>query len=150
MAIMKREEGFLPAISDWFREPFFRDFFGGNVQPFSSSRSTLPSANLKETSDDYQIDLAAPGMSKEDFKISLDGEMLSISSEKSEESSDGGDDGNYSRKEFSYQRFYRSFQLPQAADADQVKAKYQDGILHLSIPKKEEAKKKRPRTIQIS
>lgn len=148
MSLIKRDDGLLPSFSGWFNEPFFRDFFGNNMQRYSSSGSTLPSANVKETKDDYRIELAAPGMSKEDFKVSLEGDVLSISSEKTEESNN--EDENYSRKEFSYQGFYRSFQLPQAAEPEKVAAKYKDGILHITIPKKEEAKKKEPRMIQIS
>lgn len=149
MALIKRDEGFLPAFTGWFNDPFFHDFFGGNRPRYASPRTTLPSANLRETKDDYQIELAAPGMSKEDFTVSLDGDVLSISSERSEESGKN-DDENYSRKEFSYQSFYRSFQLPQAADSGKVTAKYRDGILQVVVPKKEEAKEKTPKTIPIS
>jgi HSP20 family protein len=149
MSLMKRDEGFLPAFSGWFNDPFFRDFFGGGLQNYSPIRTTLPSANVKETKDDYKIELAVPGMSKEDFKVSMDGDMLSISSEKTEESGDQSEE-NYNRREFSYQSFYRTFRLPKASESDKIQAKYKDGILHVTIPKKEEAKQKEPRLIEIS
>ena len=89
-------------------------------------------------------------MEKKDFKIELDGNMLEISSEKQEEF-ENKENENYSRREFSYKSFYRSFHLPkEVVDADKIKAKYENGLLHLSIPKKDDAKQKPARLINIS
>ena len=94
--------------------------------------------------------MAAPGMKKEDFKIELENNLLTISSEKTIEPEQ--DEGNrYSKKEYSYESFQRSFTLPkEVVDADKIQARYENGLLHLVIPKKEEAKQKPPRMIQIS
>ena len=89
-------------------------------------------------------------MNKKDFKIQLDGNMLTISSEKSNQKEENDRDEKYSRKEFSYQSFQRTFTLPKdVVDADKIEAKYDNGLLQLVIPKKEEAKQKPPRQIQI-
>ena len=94
--------------------------------------------------------MAAPGMNREDFKVELDGNMLTITSEKKEEQ-EQKDGERYTKKEFSYQSFQRSFQLhKEVVDADKIEAKYENGVLHLVIPKKEEVKQKPPRTIQIN
>jgi len=93
--------------------------------------------------------MAAPGMNKEDFKVELDGNVLTISSEKQNEN-EVKDGERYSRREFSYQSFQRSFQLPkEVVDADKIEAKYENGVLKLVVPKKEEAKPRPPKTIQI-
>ncbi|OEK01004.1 hypothetical protein BFP97_05530 [Roseivirga sp. 4D4] len=101
--------------------------------------SRIPAANVKENENEYIIDLAAPGMAKGDFKIDIENGALTISSEKEEESEDKSDD--YTRKEFSYSSFTRSFRLPESINEDKIKAKYENGVLVVSLPKKEEAKK---------
>ncbi len=89
-------------------------------------------------------------MSKEDFQITLDGNLLTIRSERSRKNEEKGNE-NYSRQEFSYQSFQRTFQLPKdVVDGDQIQAKYESGLLLLTIPKREEAKQKPPRRIMIS
>jgi HSP20 family protein len=94
--------------------------------------------------------MAAPGMKKDDFKIELDGNLLTISSEKTETIEDSRENEKYSRKEFSYQSFQRSFNLPKdVVDEDKIEAHYDNGVLKLMIPKKEDAKKKSPRKILI-
>jgi HSP20 family protein len=114
------------------------------------SDTTLPAVNIRETKDSYEVEMAAPGMKKEDFKIELDRNILTISSEKSEEHEEQGEEEKYSRKEFSYQSFQRSFNLPkEVVDEDKIEARYREGVLHLTIPKREEAKQKPPRKIEI-
>jgi len=100
---------------------------------------TMPSVNIQENKDDFSVTLAAPGLKKEDFKIEMDGHQLTISSEK-EETADTMEE-KYSRKEYNYSSFSRSFTLPESVDANKITANYQNGILHLQLPKKEEAKK---------
>ena len=94
--------------------------------------------------------MAAPGMSKEDFRVELDGNTLTISSEKQDQKQE--EEGQrYTRREFSYQSFQRTFQLQkEVMDTDRIVARYENGVLHLEIPKKEEAKQKPPKMIQIS
>jgi HSP20 family protein len=118
------------------------DFIGG----FSG---TVPSVNVKETKDEIKVDVAAPGMKKEDFKITLENSYLTISAEKKQEKEEK--DEEYNRKEFSYESFQRSFYFPEnMVQSDKIDAKYTDGILHLTVPKSEEAKKKEPKRIAIS
>lgn len=101
--------------------------------------SKVPAANVKETENEFIIDLAVPGMKKKDFHIDIENGALCISSEKEEESEEKSED--YTRKEFSYSSFSRSFRLPESINEDKIKAKYEDGVLIVTLPKREEAKK---------
>ena len=113
---------------------------------------TLPNVSrfaVKETSDDYFIEVAAPGMKKKDFKINYHNNLLTISSERQDEKEDKND--NYSRREFSYQSFQRSFTVPQnSVDGEKIEASYADGILNIKLPKREELKPKPAKEIKIS
>lgn len=116
---------------------------------FANTGNSLPAVNIKETPDNFLVEMAAPGMEKKDFKIELDGTALTISSEKQNESEEK-EGANYSRREFSYQSFYRTFHLPkEVVNADKIRAKYENGLLRLEIPKREEAKQKPIRLIDI-
>jgi HSP20 family protein len=113
------------------------------------TNTTLPAVNIRENAENFIVEMAAPGMNKEDFKIELEGNDLRISSEKRSEN-ETKDGERYTRREYSYQSFQRSFTLPRdVVDVDQINAKYENGVLQLSIPKKEEAKQKPPRMIEI-
>ena len=112
------------------------------------SSQTLPSVNVIESKEHFKIELAAPGLKKEDFKVNFNENVLTISAEK--EISNEETDEKYTRQEFSYSTFKRSFTLPKTVDADQISATYNDGILTLALPKKEEAKPKEPRAIEIA
>ena len=103
---------------------------------------------MKENDNEFGIEVAVPGFDKSDFKIEVHNDMLTISSEKQTEKESEESD-RYTKREFSYQAFTRSFTLPETADGDNVSANYDKGILTVSIPKKEEAKPKAPRTIEI-
>ena len=135
--------------------PLFDDFFGRELfnwglSNYSDTNTTIPAVNVKETNDNFEVEVAAPGMQKNDFKVELDGNMLTISSEKSDQR-ESKEDERYTSREFSYQSFQRSFDLQKdVVDIDKIEAKYQDGVLHLQIPKKETAKQKAPRLIEIS
>ncbi|MEQ9300952.1 MAG: Hsp20/alpha crystallin family protein [Cyclobacteriaceae bacterium] len=131
----------------------FDDFFNTELgdwkrQNYSSTQTTLPKVNVKEDNNGFAVEMAAPGMTKGDFKIELDNNVLTISSEKQEETKK--EDVKYARREFSYQSFQRSFALPKSADGEKVSASYDSGILHIAIPKKEEAKPKPAKAISIS
>lgn len=138
----------LPSLPNWFDDFWNRNFFDLDNRNFSAVDSTLPSVNVKETEDNYEVEVAAPGMDKKDFHITLDGNLLTISSEK--QTNDEQQKGNYTRREFSYQSFQRSFELPKdVVDEQRIEAKYNNGVLHLVIPKKEEAKRKAPKMIEV-
>jgi len=152
MSLIRRNKNLLPSLSRfWDDDDFFnRGIMNWGQSNFSDSNTTLPAVNIRETDDNYVVEMAAPGMKKEDFKIELDNNVLTISAEKTEEHEENGKE-KYSRKEFSYQSFQRSFNLPkEVVDEDKIEAHYRDGVLHLTIPKKEEAKQRPPRKIQIA
>ncbi len=139
---LRRRDAF-PSLIDEF---LGRDFFPGFFTNFSSS--SMPAVNIIEEKDDYQIEVAAPGLDKKDFKIDLDNNVLTISSEKEEQHEENED--RFMRKEFSYSSFSRSFSLPESVDAEKITATHKDGVLHLIIPKRDEAKAKPTRQIKIS
>ena len=121
--------------------PFFSDVFNSIYNDsFLSDKlaSRVPAVNIAETENEFQVELAAPGLKKEDFKISLDKNVLSISADKKTENVEEGK--KISKREFSYNSFTRSFTLPETADHTKIEAEYVDGVLKLNIAKKEEAK----------
>lgn len=136
----------LPTFSSWLD-----DFFNRDLPTFSqnfNSGITLPKVNIRETADEYFVEMAVPGMKKSDFKIELENKTLIISNETKEEKETKEE--NYSRREFGYSSFKRSFSLPETIDEEKIKAEYHDGILSIHLPKREEAKQKPPRNIEIS
>lgn len=148
MSMIRRTN--FPASINLFDDLFTRDLWNWGSGNHSNTNTTLPAVNIRENNESFIVEMAAPGMNKDDFKIELDGNTLNISSEK-KENYETKEDERYARKEFSYQSFQRSFQLSKdVVDIDGINAKYENGVLHLVIPKKEEAKQKPPRMIQIS
>lgn len=149
MTLTKRIS-FAPKNPLLFDDFFTRDLFDWGFKNHSTTNTTLPSVNIVESNDGFTVRMAAPGMRKKDFNIELDNEILTISSHR-EDSNKLKDDEHYSRMEFSYQSFRRSFHLPKSVvDDRKIVAKYEDGILNILIPKKEEAKTLPPRQIIIS
>jgi len=143
MALVKfRNKDMFPSI---FNDFFDRDLF--DLTNTSFMNSTLPAVNIKESKEDYQVDVAAPGMNKDDFKIELENNFLVISSEKEDKKEEEGKE--FTRREFSYQSFKRSFSLPKTIDDGKIKANYTDGVLKITLPKKEEAKEKPKKLITI-
>lgn len=138
-----------PGPSTFFDDFLTRDLF--NWSPVTGHQfQSLPAVNVKERADSFELEVAAPGMKKEDFNVELDNNTLRISASCEYSSESSEDDDGYSRREFGYQNFERSFTLPeQAVMADKIKATYRDGILLVHIPKAEEAKRKPAKTIQI-
>lgn len=149
MRLIKRTDNWLPT---W--PSFFDDFAGKDLAEWTGDRAngySVPAVNIKETEDNFELELAVPGMTKKDFKIEFENDMLTISSEKKEEKKSDDNNGNYCRREFSYQSFKRSFSLPDnAVNGDKIRATYQDGILRVELPKREELKPKPARSIEIS
>jgi len=150
MTLLKRNGNLLNQLPVLFDDFINRDTFNWGLSNFSNSNTTIPAVNIKETNECYHVEVAAPGMLKSDFKVELEGNLLTISSEKRGDNEEVEGE-KYTRREFSYQAFHRSFTLPkEVVDVDKIQAKYKDGMLQLLIPKKEEAKQKAPRLIQIS
>src|SRR6188474_221072 len=142
MTLVKSNRSLLNPLPMLFDDFLDRDLFNWNNSNFSDTNTTIPAVNIKETADGYEVEVAAPGMTKKDFKVELDGNALTISSEKSDQIEERENE-NYSRKEFSYQSFQRTFNLQKdVVDMDKIEAKYENGLLRLLIPKKEEAKQK--------
>ena len=108
----------------------------------------IPAVNITEQKDDYLVSLAAPGMKKEDFKIDVDGNMLTISSEMEENKEEK--DKKFTRKEYNYSSFSRSFSLPEEVNKEKIEAKYEDGVLKISLPRTEEAKKPSAKHISVN
>ena len=121
------------------RNSLFDDFFTKDLFDFDSQKSsaTLPSVNVKESDNAFEIEFAAPGMKKENFKINLEGNQLEISAEDKSDVQDTSSDGRYTRREFNYSSFRRSFTLPETVDQENIEASYTDGILKVVVPKKE-------------
>ena len=136
-------------MTNLFDDFFSRDLWNWGSANHSNTDTTLPAVNIRETAENFEVEMAAPGMNKEDFRIELEGNELRISSERRKEN-ETKDGERFTRREFSYQSFQRSFTLPKdVMDVDQIHAKYENGVLQLLIPKKEEAKQKPPRMIEI-
>lgn len=126
-----------PFFNGFFDELFDRsigDFIGSDV-----SMPHRPAANILETEDNFKIELLAPGFEKSDFKIAVDGDYLTISAEKKSETSETKE--KFTRREFHFANFKRTFTLPKTVKHDEVSANFENGVLNLSIPKREEAKK---------
>lgn len=134
----------VPSIIDEF---FGRDLIGPNFE--DQTGISMPAVNVLENNDTFQIEVAAPGLEKKDFKIDLENNVLIISSQK-ELKNEETREGKFVRREFSYSSFKRLFTLPTSVDAERIKANYKDGVLRIDIPKREEAKQKPARQIAIS
>jgi HSP20 family protein len=136
-------------MTSLFDDLFTRDVWNWGLANNSTTNTTIPAVNIKETADMFEVEMAAPGMRKEDFKVELEDNNLTISSEfqNQQEEKEGE---RYTRREHSYQSFQRTFTLPKnVVDVDQINARYENGMLRLLIPKREEAKQKPPRMIEI-
>jgi HSP20 family protein len=128
--------GRMPFVFDDFFKPWNEWFDNGNILGHPMN---IPAVNITEHKDEYQVSLAVPGMKKDDFKIDIDGNMLTISSEKEENKEEK--DKKFTRKEYNYSSFSRSFTLPEEINKEEIEAKYEDGVLKIALPRKEEAKK---------
>ena len=139
----------LPTFSKFFDEDW-NSLFDRPAHNVSSTYSSLPAVNVIEGNDRFTVEVAAPGMRKEDFQIELKDNVLTIKSEFRRENEEE-DIQKFVRKEFSYQAFQRSFQLNhQVVDDGNILATYTDGVLRITLAKKEEAKARPPRLIEIS
>lgn len=151
MNLTVKKNGGLPSL--------LTDFFGPNSllgREFLDFESewparlgvNVPTANIKESPKEYKLELAAPGLERKDFNIEIDNNILSISAEKEEEKKE--EEGGYSRKEYSFNSFCRTFTLPENVKEDHIKAKYENGVLKLTIPKLKESPVKPAHKIDVS
>jgi HSP20 family protein len=143
---MKKSNGNTPASFTGLVDQIFQNnlsrFFEDDFWGFNgvNRRSTVP-LNIRETDRSYEMELVAPGLKKEDFRISVTGDMLTVSFEHKEEANEQDRNKGWLRKEYRVQSFTRSFNLDDTVDVNGISADYRDGILHLSLPKKEDAQK---------
>ena len=136
-----------PTWSSWIDEVFNRNLPSVFTSNFNTG-ITLPKVNIRETKGAYFVDMAVPGLKKSDFHIDIENQVLSISTEMEENNEQ--QEANFTRREFGYSSFKRSFSLPETVKEDGIKAEYTDGVLSVHLPKKEEAIQKPARSIKIS
>ncbi len=143
--LSKRLDPFFSLANPFLAEEIFQPVFRS-----TPSKSHLPAANIKEEKDKFLVQLAVPGLKKEDFKIELKEKLLSISVEKSIEKEQMENQPTYNLKEFGFTSFKRSFTLPETIELEAITAQYEQGILQLDIPKKDSAKINTHRLIEIN
>jgi len=137
-----RNKRFLPGFEDdVFGKDFLKDFFDFESNP------SVPDVNVREDKDKYTIEVAAPGLDKKDFDVNIQNNVLTISSEK--EAKDEDKEDSFLRREFSYSSFQRSFSLPETVKVEDIKAKHENGVLYVELPKKKEAVEKASKKIDI-
>ncbi len=142
---LTKTSGRTPELFEDFFKPW-NEWFGNGGSLWNHVLS-VPAVNITENKDNYEVSLAVPGMKKDDFKIDVDGNMLTISAEKEGTSEEKGK--KFTRKEYNYSSFSRSFTLPDKVNKEKIDAKYEDGVLKLALPRKEEAKKTSAKQIAV-
>ncbi|UFH55098.1 Hsp20/alpha crystallin family protein [Spirosoma sp. KNUC1025] len=146
MNTLVRKNNNFPSLIENFFGRDVNDFFNANTPSFNN----VPAVNVVEHKDGFRIEVAAPGMKKDDFKLQLNHNNLTISGSQQTQINDSDNSNErYTRREFSYSSFQRTFTLPTSVDADNIQASYTDGLLKIEVPKREEAKIKPPRQIEI-
>lgn len=149
MSLIKRTNRKQVMLPDLLEDFFSRKLFNWGNNHYSATDTTLPAVNIKETADRFEVEVAAPGMRKEDFSIILDHNYFMIASSKLHE--ENQTEQTYSQREFSCQSFTRGFQLPQdVADSDGIQATYENGLLRLTIPKKRKPNRKFPKPFRFN
>lgn len=144
MNSLMRSNGNFPSLIENFFGRDMNEFFNSGT----ASMSNVPAVNVVEHTDGFRIEVAAPGLKKEDFKLQLSHNNLTISAYK-ETQNEEKESEKYTRREFSYSSFQRTFTLPNSVDGENIQATYADGVLTIELPKREEAKVKPPRQIEI-
>ncbi|HLG34310.1 MAG TPA: Hsp20/alpha crystallin family protein [Bacteroidia bacterium] len=151
MSLIVRNRSLLPTVSNFFDtgkffSPGIFDFDGDLTD--SDGSLVVPEANIIENEKDFRIEIAAPGLEKKDFNVAVQNGMLTVSAEKEEEKKENRK--NFMRREFSYNSFSRAFTLPENSLADKIDAKYENGVLRLTLPKKEVTVSKPKKEIKVS
>ena len=150
MTLARLSDNVFPSFPSFFNKFIEGDMMDWSNSNFAGTNSTLPAVNIKENENEFEIEVAAPGMKKSDFKVNFDNGRLTISTEQKEEKKQGNDE-KYTRREYSYRSFQRSFSIPEnVVEGEKIQASYTDGILHINLPKREEVKPKPAREIKIS
>lgn len=150
MTLARLSDSTFPVFPSFFNRFFEGDLMDWSNTNYAGTNSTLPAVNVRENNDEFLIDVAAPGMSKEHFKVNYENGKLTISSEYKEEKEEKQEE-KYTRREFSYMSFQRTFNLPEnVVNGEKIQAKYSDGILRINIPKRDEVKPRPAREIKIS
>ena len=150
-SLMKSNGNSFASIPSLLNDFFAENWLDSSLANWRNTGTTLPAVNIRETNDEFLIEVAAPGMKREDFKVELDNNLLMISSQREEKTEETDRSGKYTRMEFSYQAFQRSFALPEdKVEGSKISAKYNDGILHITVPKRENARVKPARQITVS
>ncbi len=139
-----REKGLPEIFSDFFD---LDKFFDADLLAPRSWTSQVPRANIKEKDHEFDIEIAAPGMEKNDFSVEVENGVLTVSAEKENESTEEGE--RFTRREYSYNQFSRSFPLPDSVKAEEVDATYGNGVLTIKVPKREEAKQSAKKQIEV-
>jgi len=148
--LVKNNRSSFLAVPSFFDDMLTRDWFNWTMNHGNDS-GLVPAVNVKETNDAFELEVAAPGMNKQDFRVALDNNILLISAQKEEKHEEQDENGNYARREFSYQSFNRSFSLPERmVKSDEIVTHYTNGILHITVPKAEQAKVKPAKQIEIA
>jgi len=142
LPVLKSRSGMPSLIDDFFGRDLIGSFFN------DQTGISMPAVNIVENADAFKIEVAAPGLEKNDFKIDLENNMLTISAEKEQNNEEK--DFKYMRREFSYSSFKRSFSLPLTVDGEKIEAMHKDGVLMITLPKREEARPKPAKQIAIS
>ncbi len=140
MNLVRKQTPFFPSLMDDFLHPEW------NLS-MPTSASTLPAVNIKELESQFEIELAIPGKTKKDFEIEMEEGVLSISSSHEEEKTQ--ETGTYTRREFSYNSFRRSFSIPESVDPAKIDANYTEGVLRITLPKRDEALPQPKKLIKI-
>ncbi|MCC8089450.1 MAG: Hsp20/alpha crystallin family protein [Rikenellaceae bacterium] len=136
----EKNTGLVPSFFNrYFNDDFFKNMFDGD----------MPATNVTENDNEFKLDLSVPGYSKEDFKVTIDKNILTVSAQKEVKNEEKGDNEKIIRQEFRSSSFRRSFTLPEDIDTDSIKAEQHDGILEISLPKSEKAKEDNVRKIEI-
>jgi HSP20 family protein len=143
LPVFKRSTSYVPATGSFWADDFLNRFLGEDVE-----WSLNPAVNIAESDNDFSVELAAPGLERDDLKIHVENRVLEISAEK--KTSTETNKNKVLRREFNYSSFRRSFTLPESVDSDKISATHKNGVLTVTLPKREEAKVKPARTIDIS
>jgi HSP20 family protein len=138
----KKDEELFPSMTS-----FFDDFWGKDLYSGVAKGTTVPAVNIHEDDNNFMVEVAAPGLKKEDFTVDLENNVLTISAEHEEEKEEKKK--KVTLREFNFTSFKRSFTVPNSVYTEKIKANYKDGVLHLLLPKKEESKKIAPKHIAI-
>jgi HSP20 family protein len=145
-AIHRTNQSLLPTFDNLWKDFFSDDSLVANRQRHVN---TVPAVNVREEDSQYLIEVAAPGMRREDFQVEVVRDLLTISSKATQAEERQTEAGTYTRREFRYHQFSRSFAMPDAVEHDQISAKYENGVLFVALPKQVDAQTKATRTIDI-